>query len=207
MKVRIGVIQDNKKVVLYDFDKEIQEIDKEIRSSFKNIKVGEAWKIVDTVILKEDILLAVSPGELAIKSSKNNEVSYITLKIKDEVNGFKIANEVSIKYSSLYSGPEDIEALFNDSNNGYLTIFVPMVYCNGDIVNINYEVFEKGEYIRDEKVIVAVKKEVSYYNIGVQNGEYFKAENIEGNRYITFENYVDYKEKLRNNDLEKYLNF
>ena len=70
------------------------------------------------------------------------------------------------------------------------------MYCSGDIFKINYKVSRKGEFIRSEEVIVAVRKETSHYMVGAQSAEYLKVENLQGDKFNKFDNYTDYKENL-----------
>lgn len=143
--------------------------------------------------------------ELVTKSSKINAIS-TKLKSRDEVK--EINNKFSIKYSSLYTGLGAGEVLGNNKENGYLTHYIPIVYCSGDIFKINYKVSRKGEFIRSEEVIVAVRKETSHYMIGAQSAEYLNVENLQGDKFNRFDNYTDYKDNLLEEvDLESYVNF
>lgn len=199
--------EDTKEVIYYDYDEEIKEITKQVRGSSERFKLGEVYEVDSIDVLESDVLLAAVSEELVTKSSKTSTIS-TELKSRAEVKGIKLNNKFSIKYSSLYSGPSAGEALGNNKENGYLTHYIPIVYCSGDIFKINYKVSRKGEFIRSEEVIVAVRKETSHYMIGAQSAEYLNVENLQGDKFNRFDNYTDYKDNLLEEvDLESYVNF
>lgn len=199
--------EDIKEVIYYNYDEEIKEITKQVRYSSESFKKGEVYEVDSIDILESDVLLAAVAEELVTKSSKTNNIS-TKLKSRSEVKWNKINNKFSIKYSSLYNGPDAGEALGNNKENGYLTHYIPIVYCSGDILKINYNVSRKGEFIRNEKVIVAVRKETSHYMIGAQSDKYLKVENLQEDKFNRFDNYTDYKKNLLEAvDLDAYINF
>ena len=124
--------EDTKEVIYYDYDEEIKEITKQVRGSSERFKLGEVYEVDSIDVLESDVLLAAVSEELLTKSSKTSTIS-TELKSRAEVKGIKLNNKFSIKYSSLYSGPSAGEALGNNKENGYLTHYIPIVYCSGDI--------------------------------------------------------------------------
>ncbi|MDU5110797.1 MAG: hypothetical protein E6248_10135 [Clostridium sp.] len=200
-------LEDTTEVIYYNYDEELKEINKQVRESSEGFKKGEIYDLDSIEVLESDVLLAAVTEELVTKSSKTSTIS-TKLKSRAEVKGIKLNNKFSIKYSSLYSGPGAGEVLGNNKENGYLTHYIPIVYCSGDILKINYKVSRNGEFIRNEDVIVAVRKETSNYMIGAQSAEYLKVENLKGDKFNKFDNYTDYKENLLEAvDLEDYINF
>ncbi len=82
----------------------------------------------------QDAEVPVAPSPIAFDENSKTPRELTT----GEVKGIKINNKFSIKYSSLYTGPGAGEALGNNKENGYLTHYIPIVYCSGDILKINY---------------------------------------------------------------------